>query len=161
MEHYSTARSTGSRYGISEAEVVSLCNGLIEVMKRLELLLADETDRVRNHAYDALEAIHSDKARLSKAYIDLMAVLREHLDAVKDYAPDMIENIRARHDMLQIIIRDNLTAIGAAKAVSESLLNTIADEVQKQRQPVTAYTAQGSTQVSRRHNPALAINERF
>ena len=146
---------------ITEAEAVQLCQGILEVMKRLELLLAEETDRVRSHAYDALPELHNDKARLSKAYMEFMSALRSQLPFVSEVAPDMVDRIRGRHDTLQIIIRDNLTAIGAAKAVSENLLHTIAEEVQKKRQPVTAYTASGATYQTTRINPAIAVNERF
>jgi len=116
---------------------------------------------VRSHKYDDLQGLHETKARLSKAYTEFMAALRDNLDEVKSVAPDLVERIRGRHDTLQIIIRDNMTVISAARAVSESLLGSIADEVQKKRQPITAYGSNGATQMPRRENLSMAVNGRY
>ena len=146
---------------IAKDDVLILCTDLIDVMRNLEILLAEETDLVKNHAYDKLPELHKDKARLSKAYMEFMAAIRDNLELVKDVAPDLVERIRSRHDRMQMIIRENMTAIAAAKAVSESLIGTISDEVQKQRQPVTSYSSRGATNQPKRQNMALAVNGRY
>lgn len=143
------------------AEARDLCQRLAETMTRLQEIMTEETACVRQHGFTRLEELHAEKTRLSKSYMQDFALFRANANSLAELAGEMMPRLRQAHDSLQQATRDNLTAIAAARAVSEGLLQTIADEVQKKRQPVTAYTATGATASSRRHNPAIAVNGKY
>jgi len=140
------------------AEARQLANELLEAMKALLELLERETALVR--AGKIAEALRMDtqKAALSKRYVDSVTLLKGSHVFMKRATPDLLTALRRHHETFRAMLQVNLTVLATAHAVTEGVIRGVNTEVQRKRAPST-YTAAGLRATPNpRHAAPLAIS---
>lgn len=111
----------------------ALCDRLMEHTGDLVTLLERETGLLQRGKPHEITALQARKSALSKALTQDLAAFRQDSVFIKTAAPERIETIREQHKQLQKSLHTNQDALAAMKAISESLLNTIAAKVGERR----------------------------
>ena len=112
---------------IETAEAVkALCARLLETTAELVGLLDRETALLKQGKPRDIKSLYVRKSALSAVLTRDMSVFRRDADFIMMAAPDEIAAIKDQHAQLQKSIDANQDALVAMKAVSESLLQTIA-----------------------------------
>ncbi len=103
-----------------------LCSRLLETTAELVGLLDKETAMLKQGKPREIGSLHVRKSALNAMLTRDMAVFRRDADFITMAAPEEINAIKEQHGQLQKSINANQDALVAMKAVSESLLHTIA-----------------------------------
>ena len=111
----------------------ALCTRVLGTLSDLVGVLDRETDLLRKNRPQEITALHARKSALSTAMAHDMALLKRDVDYIKMAAPEQIEAIKERQSAFQKSLAANYDALAAMKAVSESLLRTVADAVGARR----------------------------
>lgn len=106
----------------------ALCSRLLETSAELVDLLDRETAMLKQGKPSEISTVQVRKSALNAMLIHDMMTFRRDAEYISMAAPDEIEAIKARHGHLQKSINANQDALIAMKAVSESLLHTIASK---------------------------------
>lgn len=118
---------TGELPRIETAEAARLlCARLLETSADLVDVLDRETAVLKQGKPSETAAIHVRKAALNAMLTRDMAAFRRDAEFITMAAPDEISALKEQHGQLQKSINANQDALVAMKAVSESLLHTIA-----------------------------------
>ncbi|MGI9381596.1 MAG: hypothetical protein ACR2PO_00455 [Methyloligellaceae bacterium] len=117
----------------------ALCARVLGTISDLVGVLDRETDLLRRNKPQEITALHVRKSALSTAMTHDMALLKRDADYIKMAAPDHIEAIKERQSLFQKSLAANYDALAAMRAVSESLLRTIADTVSARRSGPEVY----------------------
>ncbi len=104
----------------------ALCAGLLETTAELVGLLDRETALLKQGKPRDIKSLYVRKSALNAMLTRDMTVFRRDVDFIMMAAPDEIAAIKDQHAQLQKSIDANQDALIAMKAVSESLLHTIA-----------------------------------
>ena len=111
----------------------ALCDRLMDHTGDLMSLLDRETALLQRGKAHEITALQARKTALSSAMMRDMEVFRRDADFVRAAAPARVDAIRDQHQHLQRSLRINQDALVAMKAVTESLLHTIAAKAGEQR----------------------------
>lgn len=114
-------------------EAEALCSRLMETISDLVGVLDRETDLLKRNQAHEITALHVRKSALSTAMTHDIALLRRDADYVKMAAPEHVEVIRERQSAFQKSLAANQDALAAMRAISESLLRTVAEAVGARR----------------------------
>ena len=82
-------------------------------------------DRLMNQTGDLLSLLDRETSYLQRGKAH-MAIFRRDAALVRAAAPERVDSIRDQHQLLQKSLKTNQDALAAMKAVTESLLHTIA-----------------------------------
>lgn len=104
----------------------ALCARLLETSAELVDLLDRETALLKQGKPSQISTVHVRKSALNALLTHDMMAFRRDVEFITMAAPEEIEALKARHGDLQKSINANQDALVAMKAVSESLLHTIA-----------------------------------
>lgn len=104
----------------------TLCARLLETTAELVGLLDRETGHLKQGKPREIGSLQVRKAALNAMLTRDMTAFRRDADFITMAAPDEIGAIREQHAQMQKSIAANQDALTAMKAVSESLLHTIA-----------------------------------
>lgn len=107
-------------------EAQTLCARLMEHTGDMVALLERETNMLRGGKPQEITALQARKTALSTALTRDMRTLRHDCEFIKKMFPDHIEAIKEQHILLKKSLTANQDALTAMKAVSESMLHTIA-----------------------------------
>lgn len=107
-------------------EAKALCTRLLETSAELVDLLDRETAMLKQGKPGQISTIYVRKSALNTLLTHDMLAFRRDAEFISMAAPDEISALRDRHGQLQKSINSNQDALIAMKAVSESLLHTIA-----------------------------------
>lgn len=132
MIQNSEARRPGPRTETAEA-AQSLCDRLMEHTGDLVALLDRETALLQRGKPHEIAALQARKSALNTALTQDLTAFRQDSAFIKMAVPDRIDTIREQHLQLQKSLNTNQDALAAMKAVSESLLHTIAAKVGERR----------------------------
>lgn len=110
----------------TQEDAKALCKRLLETSAELVDLLDRETTMLKQGKPSQIGAVHVRKSALNALMTHDMNKFRRDAEYIQMAAPDEIEAIKQRHGQLQKSINANQDALVAMKAVSESLLHTIA-----------------------------------
>lgn len=105
----------------------ALCKRILETTTDLIDLLDRETAMLKKGKPGELESVHVRKAALNALITRDMSVFRRDAEFITMAAPDEISAIKDQHAQFQKSLDANKDALVAMKAVSESLLHTIAN----------------------------------
>jgi flagellar biosynthesis/type III secretory pathway chaperone len=126
----------------SPSEGEKLVQHMLDVMDALLATVEEETQLVRdgNLAEAAkLEAVKSDLATL---YISDTARIRANQGYLSRSTPELVHELRERHDQFRALLQINLTVLATAHAVSESIMRGVSSELARKATP-QAYGASG------------------
>lgn len=110
----------------------ALCNRLLETSAELVDILERETALLKQGKPSQTGALYLRKAALNAILTRDMSAFRRDVEFITMAAPDEISTLKERHGQLQKSINANQDALIAMKAVSESLLHTIAAKASAQ-----------------------------
>ncbi len=104
----------------------ALCARLLETTAELVGLLDRETALLKQGKPRDIKSLYVRKSALNALLTRDISVFRRDTDFIMSAAPDEITAIKDQHALLQKSLDANHDALVAMKAVSESLLHTIA-----------------------------------
>lgn len=107
----------------------ALCARLLETTAELVGLLDRETSMLKQGKPREIGSLYVRKSALNAMLTLDMAVFRRDAEFITMAAPEEINAIKDQHTLMQKSINANQDALVAMKAVSESLLHTIATKV--------------------------------
>ncbi|MGH1349462.1 MAG: hypothetical protein ACRBBN_01455 [Methyloligellaceae bacterium] len=105
-----------------------LCTSLIETTADLISVLERETQLVKNAASQDFSAITTKKHALSITLMRNMETLKAHAAYIKSVVPEQVTILKEQQDQFHRSLEINHSALTAMKAVSEGLLQTIANK---------------------------------
>jgi hypothetical protein len=125
----------------TQAEAAALTRHLLDVMDALLGTVEEETELVRAGKLSEASKLEPTKAELSRMYIADTARIK----ASQNYlarTPELIDDLRQRHDEFRALLQMNLTVLATAHAVSESIMRGVSNELARKATP-QAYGATG------------------
>lgn len=119
--------------GRDEAE--RLVATVLATMADLETVLTNETEHVRvGRIRDGL-AEEARKSELATAYMRGLETVKANAIALARFAPEALDKLKAAHAGFRRIVETNQTVLATARAVSESLIKGVADEMNRLARP--------------------------
>jgi hypothetical protein len=117
------------------AQAEKLASGVAATMAELGALLEAETAHVRvGRLRDGLSQEHR-KAELSAAYLQGLEAVKSNAVALARFAPEALKSLKEAHARFARTVEDNQMVLATARAVSESLVKGIADEMSRHARP--------------------------
>ena len=112
-----------------------LVSGVLATMGDLEKVLANETAHVRvGRVWEGL-AEEEKKSELASAYMRGLETVKANAVALARFAPDALDKLKAAHAGFGRAVETNQTVLATARAVSESLIKGVADEMNRLSRP--------------------------
>jgi len=125
----------GGRAIASPGEAEQLIAGVLDTIAALERLLAQETSLIRNGRIADALAHEPLKSDLAGQYMRELETLKANAIALARFAPAALETLKATHGRFSAIIDKNQAVLATARAVSESLIRSLAEEVGSATRP--------------------------
>ncbi len=120
---------------LSREDAERLVASVLATMGDLEKVLASETDHIRvGRIRDGL-AEEARKSELASAYMRGLETVKANAIALARFAPEALEKLKAAHAGFGRAVETNQTVLATARAVSESLVKGVADEMNRQSRP--------------------------
>ena len=112
-----------------------LVTGVLATMSDLEKVLANETAHVRvGRIRDGLTE-EARKSELASAYMRGLETVKANAIALARFAPEALEKLKAAHAGFGRAVETNQTVLATARAVSESLMKGVAEEMNRLSRP--------------------------
>jgi hypothetical protein len=112
-----------------------LVAGVLSTMTELEALLETETGHVRVGRFREGLSQEARKREVAAAYLLGLEAIKANAVALARFAPDALQNLKAAHARFGTIVQANQIVLATARAVSESLVKGIADELNRHTRP--------------------------
>ncbi len=119
----------------SRTDAEQLVTGVLTAMGDLEALLKAETDHVRVGRFPEGLSQEARKMELTGSYMQGLEAIKANAIALARLAPDALERLKAAHVGFGRTVQDNQTVLATARAVSESLVKGIAEEMNRHARP--------------------------
>jgi hypothetical protein len=126
----------------SPADAGRLVSHLLDVMDALLGIVEEETELVRAGKLTEAAKLEPTKTELSRMYMTDTARIRASRGYLSQATPDMVDELRKRHDLFHALLQMNLTVLATAHAVSESIMRGVSAELARKATP-QAYGASG------------------
>jgi len=111
----------------------TLCGKITATIGELVSTLDRETAQLRKGRARDMTALHARKSALTTTLMRQMAVFGRDSQYIVMATPERVAEIKAHQQVFQKALTTNQDALNAMKAVSESLLRTIATKVSESR----------------------------
>ena len=119
------------------AEARGLVEGVLSLMADLEKLLEVETAHVRvGRIRDGLSQ-EARKTELTAGYVRALEGVKGNAVALARFAPEALERLKAAHAGFSRVVETNQMVLATARAVSESIVKGISDEMDRAARPNT------------------------
>ena len=128
----------------SPAESERLVRHMLDVMDALLATVEEETQLVRAGKLAEAAKLEPAKSDLSRMYIEDTARIRAGQSYLTRTTPELVEELRKRHDLFRALLQINLTVLATAHAVSEGIMRGVSGELARKASPQT-YGASGRT----------------
>jgi hypothetical protein len=126
----------------SAAEAEDVVGHFLTVMDALLTTVEEETNLVRAGRLGAVTRLEQPKAELARLYIAALLRLRANQDYLAQTVPELLDDLRRRHDTFRALLQINLTVLATAHAVSEGIVRGVSSELARKSAPQT-YGASG------------------
>ena len=120
---------TGSRAGAEQ-----LLADALAAMASLQGVLDAEADHLAAGRIRAGLAEAPRKSELGAAYLLRLQTCKANVVALGRFAPDLLAAFRSAQERFMRAVGRNLAVVGAARAVAEGLVKSLASEVEQSRQ---------------------------
>ena len=120
---------------LGRPEADRLIASVLGTMTELEKVLATETTHVRVGRLREGLAEEIRKSELASAYMRGLEVVKSNAIALARFAPDALARLKTAHAAFSQVIETNQMVLATARAVSENLLKSVADEVNRLSMP--------------------------
>jgi hypothetical protein len=135
-----------------------LVEGVLGTMADLEKVLASETAQVRvGRIRDGL-AEEARKGELATAYMRGLEAVKANALALARLAPEALARFKAAHGGFARAVETNQTVLATARAVSESLIKGVAEEMNRQSRP-QGYGPAGPHAARPQHSAPLILSK--
>jgi hypothetical protein len=131
-------RNTGMPHPMrvsSRTEAEQLVAGVLGTMTDLEALLEAETGHVRVGRFREGLSQEAKKSELSALYIQGLEAVKGNAVALARFAPEALDRLKKAHLAFRSVVETNQVVLATARAVSEMLVKSIADEMNRQARP--------------------------
>ncbi len=144
----------------SRTEAEHLVAGVMRTMADLESVLEAETGHIRLGRFREGLSQEARKSELSAAYIQGLEAVKANAVALARFAPSALDELKKAHLSFGKTVEANQIVLATARAVSETLVKGIAEEMGRQAKP-KVYAPAG--QAAPRHAPSapLLVSKRF
>jgi hypothetical protein len=126
----------------SAAEGEKLVNHMLDVMDALVATVEEETRLVREGNLSEAVKLETVKAELSTLYLSDTTRIRANQATIARSTPQLIKELRDRHQQFRALLQINLTVLATAHAVSEGIMRGVSTELARKATP-QAYGASG------------------
>jgi hypothetical protein len=136
---------------------------LVNVTQRLIELITAEVAALRTMRLADVAQIQTEKAALASRYESELIQLKELSIKPGDVDQATLAALTDSTQSLTAALADNRRALHAARTVNQKLMETIATEIARQRNPGDSYSNAGSVEpaaLSRRYCGPLQLDER-
>jgi flagellar biosynthesis/type III secretory pathway chaperone len=134
---------------------------LIRVTSRLIRVLEREIEALRAAKPSEIQSLQEDKMALAAAYEAQLRALQETPETLAAVAPSVRAELDTVIGRFREVLAANEHALRAAKETTGRILRAIADEIERQRDERTAYTANGGVQGRARAAPGRTLSVAF
>lgn len=110
---------------------------VLATMRDLEAVLSAETGHVRVGRIAKGLADEARKSDLASRYLQGLETVKANAIALGRFAPEMVQRLKAAHKAFGGVVEDNRAVLATVRAVSESLVKGISDEMNRAAQPRT------------------------
>jgi len=146
----------------NRADAVGLCNRLNDCIASMTEVLSAETSLLKEQNTSGIEALQQEKLKHTQAYLKDFNLFKQHAGLVGAQAPVEVNNVRKILDAFNHALQQNLHALAAAKSVSESVVNVIAEAARDAQAGPTCYGTDAHIGVEGSHRAAaIAIDRKF
>jgi hypothetical protein len=118
---------------VSEGE--RLVQHMFDVMDALLATVEEETEMVRAGRLADAARLEPVKAELSRLYVDDTARIRASQGYLSKATPELVGELRRRHELFRALLQINLTVLATAHAVSESIMRGVSAELARKATP--------------------------
>ena len=132
----------------------ALCDRLMEHTGDLIAILERETTLLRNGKSHDIAGLYARKTALSASLTQDVSIFRRDSDFIRSAVPGRIDDLKEQHNQLEKSLTANHDALAAMKAVSESMLTTIASKVGETRAGPETYGKDAGLSASSPVTPA-------
>ena len=145
----------------SRDEAERLVVGVLATMQDLQRVLEGETAQIRvGRLRDGL-AEEARKSELAATYLRGLEAVKANAVALARFAPEAVERLRKGHAGFSRIVAANQAVIATARAVSESLIKSLSDEVNRAARPQTYAPGRPAAAAYGPRNEPLVISQRL
>jgi len=146
----------------NRADAIGLCNRLNDCITSMTEVLSTETVMLQEQNMHGIEAIQSEKLKHTQAYLKDFNLFKQHAAMVGAQAPVEVNNVRKILGAFNDTLQKNLHALAAAKSVSESVVNVIAEVAREAKAGPTCYGANAHVGVEGScRAAAIAVDRKF
>ena len=138
-------------------------SGLITITRRLTDLLTAEITALRAMRPKDIVPLQDEKAELTNIYESRLKALKDDAIELKQISPELAAELGHSTAILRDVIADNQRVLKAVREVNEDVINVIADEIARQRNPAQTYGESGQaapkTTLARRQPGPLTLDQ--
>lgn len=132
----------------SEAEAAAVLTEIRRLMGELCDIVEEETALVRAGHLTAAASVAERKSELAGSFMARALRVQASVRYLARATPQLLDELRAQHEVFRATLQINLTVLATARAVSEGILRGVSNELAR-RLTVNTYGASG-----RRDDPA-------
>jgi hypothetical protein len=126
----------------SASEAERAVANLNKIMDRLVETIEEESARARAGRLLATAELEDAKVELARLYAAESERVKSARGLITHSLPEALDALRARHEVFQALLQNNLTVLATAHAVSEGIIRGVSDELARKQTPST-YGASG------------------
>ena len=134
---------TATQQDLTMSKANALCEALLRTTNELIELLDEETRLLRKANTAELSSMSVRKDALSATLTHHMDKFKTHTQTLRSLVPGALKTLEAQRLEFQKSIESNHAALIAMQAVSERILQTVADKVSRQQSGPEVYTNGG------------------
>jgi hypothetical protein len=142
------------------AEARQLAAHFAQTMEALVEVIEEETRLVRSGHAQATASLEQRKSELSRTYLMQAARAKASRAFMRQHTPDLLTDLRERHERFRALLQINLTVLATAHAVSEGLVRGVSGEMARKSAPQT-YTAYGRNASAPAAVPPMAVSRQL
>ncbi len=131
---------------------------LILMTESLADIIDQEIDLLATRRPSALAEFEEEKTKLAKVYANEMTSFRKDRSLTKDVPEGLLQDLKSSTARLRTNLDKQTNVLTGLRTVSEKLVQTIAKEVAKTRNPNTAYGKNAVYAKAANSGTAFALN---
>lgn len=120
--------------------------GIIAVLNRLSEIVTQETALLRHRRPQALSETNAEKERLAATYARELREIKANPSLIKSASDAEKEALKSAMTAFQEIMDEHARRLIVVKSVTESMVQAVAEEVHKRKNPVNGYCRNAALQ---------------
>lgn len=143
------------RFVVGDAQQAEgLVQEISRAMDALAALLQEESTLLGEGRVRAALALEARKQELAAAYLRGLEAIKANMVALARLVPTRVQDLKAAHAAFRQVVEHNQAVLGTARAVSEGLVRSVAEEMARQARP-SVYGRPGPSMARESTGPLL------